>query len=220
LRVGSVYSFVYNPRIAGLTEKLSVLKDRRQDHVMSVVCTYEQAKRIVDRKRVNEDFFRINADFCSRLLVRMPVDITLALPFPHNTEDGTAQFMSFEKAHPIRSAFKERLAARGCEFVSITSGNIHGAPTVENLESAKMLAAVFNIKASFLGMGDTQTVVTDIPADKGAHEGSYIILSFCNRDAIEVKRLANKTDREVTERRLKELFADVHTQTPLVYALS
>ena len=219
LRVGSVFSFVFNPNIAGLADKFNMLKERQTGQLNSVVCTYEQAKQIVDRNRVNEDFFRLSAYFCSRVLVRIPIDGAAAFPFPYNTKDGTMQFLNFAETHPIRNAFREELAARGCEYISITSGNIHGAPTIEDLGSAKMLAALFNIKASFLGMHDVQTVVTDIPADEGAHKGSFAILSFCNPNAIEVKRLANKSDREVTEKYLKELFAKVQTQTPLEYAL-
>ena len=219
LRVGSVYSIVFDPRVAGLIDKVNVLKDRHKEQLFSLVCTYEQAIELVDRNRVNEDFFRLSARFCGRVIVRIPVDAAGPLPFPYNSDERTLQFLSFEHTHPVRDAFREELAARGCEYLSITSGNIHGAPTIEDLESAKMLAALFNIKASFLGMDDMQTIVTDIPGDTGAHKGSYIILSFCNPAAIEIKRLANKSDREVTERYLKELFADIETQTPLVYAL-
>ena len=64
-----------------------------------------------------------------------------------------------------------------------------------------------------------RTVVTDIAGDGGAHKGSYIILSFCNPDAIEVKRLANKTDREFTERYIKELFADIPVKSPIIFSL-
>ncbi|MCL1809563.1 MAG: hypothetical protein FWG42_07370 [Clostridiales bacterium] len=219
LKLGSVFSFVYNPRIAGLTDRFNILKERENWQTMNVVCTYEQAKQIVDRDRVNGDFFRITADFCSKAIVRIPVDAAIPLPFPYNTKEGTTQFLNFEGAHPILNAFRKELAERGCEYTSITSGNVHGAPTIEDLESAKMLAALFNIKASFLGMDDTQTVVTDIPAAKGDNKGSFIIISFCNPDAIEVKRLANKVDRDVTEQYLEKLFAELDTQSPLVYAL-
>lgn len=219
LRVGYVFSFILNPYIEGLACKFNMLKDRQKWQTMSAVCTYRQAKQIVDRSRVNEDFFRITPYLCSKVLVRIPIDITITLPLPYSVEDGTLQFMDFEEAHPIRNAFRKELFNRGCEYISITSGNLHGAPTIGDLESAKMLAALFNIKASFLGMNDIQTVVTDIPADKSAHEGSYIILSFCNPDAIEIKRLANKTDKAFTDNFLKELFAEIHTQTPLIYAL-
>ena len=219
LRVGPVFSLVYNPKIAGLTNKLNLLKERRKGQLISLACTYEQAKQIVDRDRVNEDFFRIPAYLCGRVLVRIPIDTTIKHPFPYNKKEGNMQFIDFKEGHPFRKAFRDELAARGCEYISITSGNVHGAPTIEDLESAKMLAVLFNIKASFFGISDLQTVVTDIPEDKGAHKGSYIILSFCNPNAIEIKRLANKTDREFTERYLQELFAKIHTQTPLEYAL-
>ncbi|MCL2752077.1 MAG: hypothetical protein FWE62_04905 [Firmicutes bacterium] len=218
LRVGSVFSLVVNPGVAGLAEKLSFLKERNERQTMSVVCTYEQAKRIVDKNRVNPDFFRLSPYFCGKVIVRLPIDTTVAHPFPYNYEDGTMQFLDFAQTHPIRSAFAAGLADKGCKYLSITSGNIHGASTIEDLESAKMLAALFNIKAAFFGMID-ETVVTDIPGDTGSHKGSYIILSFCNPNVIEVKRLANKTDRDVTERTLKELFAEIRPQTPVVYAL-
>lgn len=219
LRVGSVFSFILNPNIAGLIDKFNVLKERRKHQTMSVVCTYEQAKQIVDRSRVNEDFFRIPAYLCASVIVRIPVDTTITLPFPYNSQERTMQFLNFDEMHPIRNALREELSVRGCEYLSITSANLHGAPTIEDLEAAKLLAALFNIKASFLGMHDIQTVVADIPSDRNAHKGSYIIVSFCNPNAIEVKRLANKTDMEVTDRYLKELFANIPTQTPLVYAL-
>jgi len=218
-RVGPVYSIILNPNITGLIDKLNVLKGRQKEQLMSVVCTYEQAGKIVDKNRVNEDFFRLTASFCSRAIIRMPVDTAIALPFPCNSEEGSLQFLSFEKTNPLRSAFMDEIAARGCQYIAITSCNISDAPTIEDLEPAKDLALLLNLKASFLGMRDIQTVVADIPEDKGAHKGSYVILSFCNPNAIEVKRLVNKTDREMTERFLKELFAEVKTETPLVYAL-
>ena len=219
LRVGAVYSLILNPYITGLIDKINVLKERHIEQLMSMACTYEQAGMIVDKSRVNEDFFRLTERFCSSVIVRIPVDSAITLPFPHNSEDGSLQFISFEETHPMRSAFREEVANRGCPYMAITSGNISDAPTIEDLEPAKILALLFNIKASFLGMHDVQTVVIDIPGDKGAHKGSYTILSFCNPDAIEVKRLANKNDRKVTEKHLKKLFKEVHTQTPLVYAL-
>ena len=70
-----------------------------------------------------------------------------------------------------------------------------------------------------MNIGGLSTVVTDIPADKGAHAGSFIILSFCNRDAIEVKRLADKSNKPVTEAYLNKLLRDVPLQSPLIYAL-
>jgi len=219
LRVGSVYSIVFNPMTPGLINSVTMLKDRYIGQLYSLVCTYEQAKRIVDKDRVNEDFFRLSACICSRAIIRIPVDTTVSLPFPYNIEDGTIQFLSFEEAHPLRNAYKEELTARGCEYISITSGNIHEAPTIEDIESAKALAAYFNLKSSFLGMHDVQTVVTDIPHDNGSHKGSFVILGFCNPNAIEVKRLANKTDREATEKHLQHLFTGVDTQTPLIYKL-
>jgi len=219
LRVGPVYSIVINPYITGLVDKTNMLKERQTEKMMSMACTYEQAGMLVDKSRVNEDFFRLTDSFCSKAIIRIPVDKAVTLPFPYNTKEGSLQFISFEETHPMRSAFREEIAKRGCPYMAITSGNISDAPTIEDLEPAKILALLFNIKASFLGMHDVQTVVIDIPGDKGAHKGSYTILSFCNPDAIEVKRLANKNDRKVTEKHLKELFMEVHTQTPLVYSL-
>jgi len=214
-----VYGLILNPNITGLVDKLNVLKGRKKEQLMSTVCTYEQARQIVDKNRVNEDFFRLSASFCSRAIIRIPVDTAFAPQFSYNSEEGSIQFLSFEEMNPLRTAFREEIAARGCGYIAITSGNISGAPTIEDLEPAKDLALLLNQKASFLGMPDIQTVVTDIPGDKGAHKGSYAILSFCNPNAIEVKRLVNKTDREMTEIFLKELFTEVHTQTPLIYAL-
>jgi len=217
MRVGSVYSTVFCPTISGLMDKTTKLKGRTRGQYMSVVCSYEQAMQVVDKKLVNEDFFRLSPDFCNKAIIRIPVNQTEKLPFSYNKTAGTLQFLSFEGAHPMRSALKDELFTRGCEYISITSGNIHEAPTIEDLESAKKLAALFEIKASFLGMHGIKTVVADIPGDKSAHKGSYIILSFCNPDAIEVKRLANKIDRDFTENYLKELFSDIDIKTPLVF---
>jgi len=219
IKVGQVYSLIVNPYIAGLTDHLFVLKERVAGQKMSVVCSYEQAKKIVDRDRVNEDFFRLPKDFFSKVIVRIPVDPTLTLPFPYNEDNNTVQFLSFEYGHPLRSIFKEELARRGCEYISITSGNIHGAPTVEDFESARVLTAVFNLKALSIETPTIQTILVDIPGDKGHNSGSYIIVSFCKKEAIEVKRLANKSDREVTEKYLAELLAGVDLQTPLMYTL-
>ena len=219
LKVGSVFSFVYDPSVEGLTEKVSVLKGRRSDQMMSVVCAYEQAKQFADKDRINQDFFSLPPGFCGKVILNIPVKKDAGLPFPYNTKNDTTQFLSFEQTHPIREALLKALAERGCEYLSITSGNITGAPTIEDVGSAKQLAALINIKASFLGIEAAETVVTDIPADKGGHKGSFIILSFCDPEAIEVRRLANKADREVTERYLKELFSGIDTKTPLVYAV-
>lgn len=218
LRVGSVFSFVMNSRNTELVVNFNELKERMKTQTMSLVCTYEQAKGIVDKNRVNEDFYRISQHLSSRVIIRIPVDRSLDLPFPYNTNDGTVQFLDFGDAHPIRNAFREELASRGCDFLSITSGNIHGAPTIEEVAPAKKLAALMNIKAEFLKL-NVRTVVTEIPEDRGENKGSYIILSFCNPEAIEVKRLANKTDREVTERYLAEILPKVDIKTPVVYAL-
>lgn len=219
LRVGSVFSVVYDPKAAGLTESVSILKERREGQLMSVVCSYEQAMRIADKKRVNEDFYRLSPHFCGEAIIRIPVNTSIPLTFPYNTEEGTMQFLSFEETHPLRGALMKGLSARGCEFISITSANIHGAPTIESTEAAKLLAAVFNAKASFLGMDGIKTVVADIPEDKGIHKGSFSILSFCDPEAIEVKRLVDKTASDFTAKHLEELFKQVDTQTPLRYAL-
>jgi len=219
LKVGSVFSFVINPNIPALLEKFNYLKGREDEQLLSVVCSYEQAKQIVDRDRVNEDFFRLSSCLCSRALIRVPVDTSKELPFPYNKEDNTMQFIDFDESYPIRNAYREELFNRGCQFTSITSGNIHDAPTIEDVESAKMLAALFNINASFLGMHDVQTVVTDIPLEKGPHEGSYAIFSFCNPEAVEIKRLANKGDRAAMEKFLEEHYSKLDTIRPLVYAL-
>ena len=217
---GSVYSIVYDPRIVDLTDKVNLLKGRKKEQSMSLVCTYEQGKKIVDRNRVNEDFFRLSPDFCSRVIIRIPVDIGGEMPFPYISDKGTCQFIDFANAHPVNGAFTKELAKRGCEYLSITSANINSEPTIEDLESAKKLAILFNQKALSLGMQGIETVVVDIPSNKGFYKGSYIILSFCEQSAIEVKRLANKKDREVTERQLTKMFANVQTMTPLVYALT
>jgi len=219
LRVGSVYSILFNPKTEGLINSVNLLKDRHKEQLYSLICTYEQAMQVVDKDKVNKDFFLISPYICSNAIIRIPVDTTLSLPFPYNTKDGTMQFLSFEEAHPLRNAYKEELSERGCVYASVTSGNIHDAPTIEELEPAKALAAYFNVKSSFLGMNDTKTVVTDIPGDYGSHKGSFVIISFCNPDAIEIKRLANKADREITQKHLQHLFSDINTQTPIVYAL-
>lgn len=219
IRIGSVYSFLLNPYIYGLAEKFNLLKDRQKIQTMSLVCSYEQAMNFVDKNRVNKDFFKLSPYVCSRMIVRIPIDTTIPLPFSYNFNDDTVQFLDFESVNPIRKAFQKELFLRGCEYLSITSGNIHSAPTVNNIEDAKELAALFNIKAYFLGMNEVQTVVTDIPSDKHSHEGSYIIVSFCNPDVIEVKRLANKTDLAITEQCIKELFSPLSLQSPIIYSL-
>jgi hypothetical protein len=219
LRVGSVFSLICNPNIDGLTDKLNLLKGRLNQQYTSVVCSNEQARQLVCESRINKDFYRMPADLTGKVIVRIPVDDTKPFPFPYNSDDSTLQFLNFDEAHHIRSAFRKEVAARGCGFISITSGNLHSTPTIEDPETAKRLAVLFNIKASFFGFNEIETIVADIPGDKGAHKGSFIILSFCNPNAIEVKRLANKTDREVTEKYLNELFADIETQTPLIYSL-
>lgn len=217
LRLGSMYSFVLNPNIEGLVDGFALLKERESWQSMSAVCTYEMAKQIVDTKRVNVGFFHLSAEICGKVIVRIPIDTTI--PVPHSLQEGTMQFLDFSQVHPLRSAFTAAIAARGCDYLAITSGNVHGAPVVEDLASAKQLAALFNMKASLMGISNVHTVVVDIPSEQGAHKGSLAILSFCNPDAIEVKRLANKSEREFTERYLEALLSDVPMQTPLVYAL-
>ena len=219
IRLGSVFSFVVNPLISGLTEKLCFLKEREGSQLMSTVCTYEQAKKFVDPARVNPDFFSLSASMFGRMISRIPIDPALDLPLPHSKVDSTIQCISFEGTHPLRNALREELAGRGCEYLNITSGNIHGAPTVKDTEAAKMLAVMFNIKSDSLGMKDLETIVVDIAGDTGEHEGSYAIVSFCNPDAIEIKRLINKTDRERTDDYIESLFANISLKTPIVYAL-
>jgi len=219
LRVGPVFSFIINPYITDLKNKLNDLKERGKRQVLSAVCTYGQAGQIAGSDRINEDFFKLSPYLCGKIIVRIPVNTQLALPFPYNTEDGTMQFLDFSETHPMRRAFAQELALRGCEYVSITSGNISGAPTIEDLDSAKQLAVLFNLKASFLGMPEVRTAVADIPGDAGGHKGSYCILSFCNPGAVEVKRLTNMGDRDFTDRYLKGLLSDVPMKTPLVYSL-
>jgi yrdC domain. len=219
IRLGSVFSFVANPYISGLTEDLCFLKEREGSQLMSTVCTYEQAKKLVDPTRVNQDFFSLSASMFGRMIARIPIDPTLELPLQYNKADATMQLISFEGTHPLRNALREELVSRGCEYLNITSGNIHGAPTIGDTEAAKMLAVAFNIKADFLGMKDFETIVIDIAGDIGEHEGSYTIISFCNPDAIEIKRLVNKTDRELTDSHIESLFANIPLKTPIVYAL-
>jgi len=219
LNLGSVFTFVINSLQDGLMDRFNLLKERQDGQILSLACTYEQAKRFVDKERVNQDFFLLSEEFTGRVIVRIPVDRSLSLPFPYNTQDGTSQFLNISVTHPMRKALTEELTARGCEYLSITSANVHGAPTVEDLDSAKRLAGLVNLKAPFFGMDAMSTVVTDIPDDNAAHKGSYVILSFCNPDAIEVRRFANKEDREVSEKLLSGLFGKIDFKTPLIYNL-
>ena len=217
LNLGSVFTFVIDPIQNGLMDRFNLIKERQDGQILSLACTYEQAKQFVDKERVNQDFFRLSEEFTGRVIVRIPIDQSLTLPFPYNTLDGTTQFLNIAQTHPLRRALIEELTARGCEYLSITSGNVHGAPTVEDLASAKRLAGLVNMKAPFFGMDAMSAVVTDVPGDKAYHNGSYIILSFCNPDAIEVRRLANKSDMYVTKKLLSVLLEGLDLQTPLIY---
>jgi len=219
LNLGSVFTFVIDPAQDGLMDKFNLLKERGDRQILSLACTYEQAGNFVDKNRVNQDFFRLSEELASHAIVRIPVDLSLKIPFPYNEKDGTVQFLNIFHTHPMRKALMQELTAGGCEYLSITSGNVHGASTAEDLDSAKRLAALTNIKAAFFGMDSLSTVVTDVPNDKASHKGSYVILSFCNPDQIEIKRLANKADKSVTERHIEKLFEKTDFQTPLVYNL-
>jgi len=217
LRVGSVFSFVLNPYIHGLVDNLNRLKERGKEQFMSIVCTYEQALSLVDTSRVNEDFYNINPFVCSNALIRFPIDTTKDIPFIYNEADGTVQFISFENTNPLRREYKNILYDAGCQYISITSGNVHNAPTIENIHDAKLLAAFMNIKAEFLGIPHQKTTITDIPDDHSLHKGSYIVLSFCNKEQVEIKRLANKGDAALTKNVLPILLKDVVFKTKLVY---
>ncbi|MCL2664692.1 MAG: hypothetical protein FWE82_03690, partial [Defluviitaleaceae bacterium] len=218
LRLGSIYSLIINPQVKDLADKLNLLKERRGDQIMSVVCTSPQAKKNADKSRVNGDFYNLPDDFAGRVIVRIPVAADGPLPFPYHIEKGTMQYLSFEGTHPLRETFGRKIAERGCDYAAITSANIGGAPTIEDIAPAKKLALLFNIKSEFACL-NAQTVVAEIPGDAGGHRGSLAIVSFCNKDAIEVKRLADKNDRRLTEKYLADLFANIKTETPLVYAL-
>ena len=220
LNLGSVFTFVINPAQDGLMDTFNLLKERQEGQILSLACSYDQAKQFVDKNRVNQDFFQLSEEFTGRVIVRIPVDQSLDLPFPYNTSDGTTQFLNISQTHPMRRALIEELTARGCEYLSITSGNVHGAPTVEDLTSAKRLAALINMKAPFFKMDPMATVVTDVPGDKAYHKGSYVILSFCNPDAIEVRRLAGNGDMETSSKLINSLLEKVDTKTPLLYKLA
>ena len=219
LNLGSVFTFVLNPEKESLLSMFNLLKERQEGQILSLACSYTQAKQFVDKERVNPDFFRLSDEFAGRVIIRVPVDQSLDLPFPYNRVDGSTQFLNIAQTHPMRKALIEELTARGCEYLSITSGNVHGAPTVEDLDSAKRLAALINIKAPFFKMDPMCTVVTDVPGDKAYHKGSYVILSFCNPDAIEVRRLSGNNDRQASEDLLDLLFKGLDIQTPLLYKL-
>ena len=218
MKMGSIYGLFFNPQIPYLVDHLNKLKMRETTQSISLICTCAQAKKIADTSRVNHDFFKITPDMCRKMIVRFPINISLNLPFPYNKDNGTIQFQSFEAAHPILSELQSLLMIQGCPYLSGTSGNIHGAPTIETLADAKRLAVLFNIEASFWGL-KTETIVVDIASATGDNKGSFPIVSFENQNAIEVKRLMNKTDRERTEHYLAPIFAEHKFETPLIYAV-
>ncbi|MDR1205475.1 MAG: Sua5/YciO/YrdC/YwlC family protein [Peptococcaceae bacterium] len=217
MKMGSIWGLFFNPQIPRLADRLNQLKMREETQSFSLICTCGQAKEIADRERVNHDFYSITPDMCRKVIVRFPINTALNLPFPYNAGAGTVQFQSFEASHPILRELQRLLNAEGCPFLSGTSGNIHGAPAVETLADAKRLAALFNIEASFWGI-KTETAVVDIPAASGENKGSFPIIGFNNPLAVEVQRLMNKTDRELTERYLASVFAGHPFETSLVYS--
>ena len=218
MKMGSIWGLFFNPQIPHLVDCLNKLKLREVTQSLSLICTCKQAKEMADKERVNRDFFNITPDICRKVIVRFPLNTALNLPFPHNTDDGTVQFQSFETSHPILREIQRLLAVKGCPFLSGTSGNIHGSPTIETLTEAKRLAVLFNIEASFWGL-KTETAVIDIPAANGKNKGSFPIIGFSNPQAIEVMRLMNKTDRELTERYLTPITEKYRFETPLVYTV-
>ena len=218
MKMGSIFGLFFNPQIPNLVDCLNKLKMREITQSLSLICTCAQAKKIADESRINSDFFRITPDMCRKVIVRFPIHTELDWPFPYNTDDGSVQFQSFEESHPILRELQKLLYTKGCPFLSGTSGNIHGSPTVETLADAKRLAVLFNIEASFWGL-KTETIVVDIPSANGENKGSFPIIGFSNPNAIEVKRLMNKTDRELTERYLTPLLALQKFETPLIYTV-
>ena len=216
MKMGSIWGLFFNPQIPHLVDCLNKLKMREATQSLSLICTCEQAKKIADKERVNRDFYNITPDICRKVIVRFPLNTAINLPFPHNTDDGTAQFQSFESSHPILREIQRLLNIKGCLFLSGTSGNIHGSPAIETLTDAKRLAVLFNIEASFWEL-KTETIVVDIPSANGRNKGSFPIVGFSNPQAIEVMRLMNKTDRKMTEQYLTPILAEYGFETPLVY---
>ena len=216
MKMGSIWGLFLNPQKAHLAADLNKLKMRDAAQSLSLICACDHAKKIADKERVNRDFFAITPDFCRKVITRFPLNMSLDLPFPHDAGDGSVQFQSFEAAHPILREIQRLLLAKGCPYLSGTSANIHGAPTIETLADAKRLAVVFNIEASFFRM-KTETIVVDIPAANSGNKGSFPIVGFGNRQAIEVIRLVNKTDRKQTNEYLAPIIAAHRFETPVVF---
>ena len=218
MKMGSIWGLFFNPQISHLVDCLNKLKMREVTQSLSLISTCDQAKRIADKGRINNDFFKITPDMCRKVIIRFPVNVNLDLPFPYNTDDSTVQFQSFEASHPLLRELQKVLFINGCQFLSGTSGNIHGSPTIETFSDARRLAVLFNIEASFWNL-KAETVVVDIPAANGENKGSFPIIGFSNPQAIEVKRLMNKNDRELTERYLTPIIISHGFETPLVYTV-
>ena len=231
LKLGRVYGFIFHPQIEGLAAKLNAIKGRTSSQHLSLICSYRQALKIIDRDRINPDFFGLGRALAGKALIRIPLDTRQSLPFLFNQEENSVQFLSLVDSLPLGLKrqninnvkggaflhdFQQLLKKRGCPFISGTSGNIHGQPTCERLEDAVKLSQIFNDRAIELGFSDIKAVVVDIPNLGDANQGSYPIVSFANPSEVEVVRLIGN-DLALTRDFLEAMVRGVKMRTTITY---
>ena len=214
LFLGDVYGFAFDPGINGLADKLNRLKGRAANQYLSLFCNHEKALLLVDKERVNRDFFTIAGLLSGKAHIRIPLKENPPFAFPYNEDDRTVQFISLDATHPMLSALFNELSAHGCPTISGTSGNLHGQPTCASLGEAEKLAGILNVKAKEYGYDDTKIVVADIPSFHCEIKGSFPIVSFLNPEAVEILRHIGN-DPAATRRFLDKELKGVKMETSI-----
>jgi len=214
LKVGGVYSFIINPYIKDLLSKFNIIKQRKANQVLSVVACYASIQKIIDKTRINPDYYILPENLSSKFIFRVPI-IKNDYPFSYHNTNNTLQYITFDHGNLYRKKLLELLNEKGIEFLSITSGNVSGAPTVTEDLDALELAVVFNEYAHMLDI-DLKTVVALNKTDTYDHKGSYLIIDFSKPENVEIKRYINKDDIKTTHEFLEKYHIGKNFSTPLI----
>jgi hypothetical protein len=213
-----VYGFVYNPFIPDLYDTLALLKGRENNQFFNLAASYEKLlTEVVDKKRVNPDFFHLNETICAKIIVRIP-NRELDVEPIGNPSEMTVQSLSFEGIDPLLAKFQKHIQKIGVYFTAGTSGNLHRLPSITDPAAAERFAAALNLTAQANGI-DANIIVAHLTRHRSPSKGSYPIFSFLEKNKIEIIRLVNKTDYEETERVKNYLLSHCQLQTPIVYNL-
>ena len=216
LKLGTLFALTFNPSVEGLEQKLDRIKGRRSNQHFTLICNYGQALELIDRERINIDFFNIGESFGSKAILRVPLKVDNVLPFPYNRELNTVQYVNIQGIHPLLNKLTDELARLGCRYLSTTSGNLHGEPTTRFINEAETLAIRCNERILEMGITGTKVIVVDIPGLEAEYKGSFPILSFLNPGQVEVIRNI-ENNPELTRRYIQKGLEGLEYETVVAY---